>query len=180
MHEGRESKANRCLYFRWTALGWVLWLSWVDDCLVGGKDEAVMQAKGSSMMELFDCDNVGELKEYGGCKVDYNQKAGTMKQTPPVVIQTFQDKFKLPEGKSLNTPVIPGNVMSKGELKNQVGNLSTIYQSEVRKLLYMMRWTRPEMIMNPVRELSRFTRRALQSHVMAMYWVMKNCQNTPE
>jgi hypothetical protein len=43
----------------------------------------------------------------------------------------------------------------------------------------MMRWTRPE-IMNSVRELSRFAGRALLSHLMAMYQVMKYCHNTPE
>ena len=43
----------------------------------------------------------------------------------------------------------------------------------------MMRWTRPE-IMNSVRELSRFAGRALLSHVMAMYRVMKYCRHTPE
>ena len=43
----------------------------------------------------------------------------------------------------------------------------------------MMRWTRPE-IMNAVQELSRFSGRALQSHVMAMFRVMKYCRGTPE
>jgi hypothetical protein len=66
-----RSKADPCLYFRWTALGLVLWLSWIDDSLVGGKDEGVKKAK-AHMMELFDCDDVGELKEYVGCKVDYD------------------------------------------------------------------------------------------------------------
>jgi hypothetical protein len=44
--------------------------------LVGGKGEGVKKAK-AHMMELFDCDDVGELKEYVGCKVDYDGEAGT-------------------------------------------------------------------------------------------------------
>ena len=36
MQYGR-SKADPCLYFKWTALGLILWLAWVDDCLVAGK-----------------------------------------------------------------------------------------------------------------------------------------------
>jgi hypothetical protein len=167
MEYGR-SKADPCLYFRWTALGLILWLSWVDDCLVGGKDEGVKKAKGQ-MMELFDCDYVGELKEYVGCKVDYDKEAGTMKLTQPVMIQSFQDEFELAEGKPSNTPAIPGTVMSKGEERNQVNDeIQSTYRSGVGKLLRMMRWTRPE-IMNSVRELSRFAGRALLSHVMVMY-----------
>jgi hypothetical protein len=42
-----------------------------------------------------------------------------------------------------------------------------------------MRWTKPG-IMNLIREQSRFAEREMQSHAMAMYCVMKYCQNTPE
>jgi hypothetical protein len=160
------------------ASGTYLWLPWVDDCLVGGKDEGVKKAKGQ-MMELFDYDDVGELKEYVGCMVDYNQEAGTMKLTQSVMIQSFQDEFELSEGKLSNTPAIPGTVMSEGEERNQVNDeIQSTYRSGVGKLLHMMRWTRPE-IMNSVRELSRVAGRALLSHVMAMYQVMKYCCNTP-
>jgi hypothetical protein len=31
-----RSKADPCLYYHWTKTGLVLWLSWVDDCLVCG------------------------------------------------------------------------------------------------------------------------------------------------
>ncbi len=41
----KRSKADPCLYFDWTALGLVLWLSWIDDCLVVGQEEAVRKAK---------------------------------------------------------------------------------------------------------------------------------------
>ena len=79
-----------------------------------------------------------------------------MKLTQPVMIQSFQDEFELPEGKSSNTPAIPGTVMSEGEVINQVDDkMQSTYRSGIGKLLHMMRWTRPE-IMNSVRELSRF------------------------
>jgi hypothetical protein len=29
-----------------------------------------------NMMKRFECDEVGELKEYVGCKVDYNHEEG--------------------------------------------------------------------------------------------------------
>jgi hypothetical protein len=90
-----------------------------------------------------------------------------MKLTQPVMIQSFKGGLELPEGKSSNTPAIPGSVVSEGKIKNQVDDKTwSTYPSGVRKLLHMMRWTRPE-IMNAVRELSRFTGRALQLHVVA-------------
>jgi hypothetical protein len=178
MRFGR-SKADPCLYFRWTAFGLILWLSWVDDCLVAGKKNGVYEAK-AAMMDRFDCDDIGELKEYIGCKIDYDKEEGSMKITQPVMIQSFEDEFKLPEGKASNTPAIPGSVMTEGEEKDQVGtDEQSTYRSGLGKLLYMMRWSRPE-IQNAVRELSRHAGKALRSHLMAMFRVMKYCGSTPD
>jgi hypothetical protein len=44
-----RSKADPCLYFQWSALGLVIWLSWVDDCLICGKCEGVEEAKREMM-----------------------------------------------------------------------------------------------------------------------------------
>ena len=49
-------------------------------------------------MKRFECDEVRELKEYVGCKVDYNRKEGWIKLTQPVLMQSYTDEFKLPEG----------------------------------------------------------------------------------
>ena len=33
----KRSKANPCLHYKWSDLGkLIVWLSWVDDCVVGG------------------------------------------------------------------------------------------------------------------------------------------------
>jgi hypothetical protein len=75
MKYGR-SKADPCLYFRWTMFGLVLWSSWVDDyCFVAGKEADVLKAK-ALVMELVDCDDVRKLLECVGCKVDYNKEGG--------------------------------------------------------------------------------------------------------
>ena len=68
-----RSKADPCLQFAWTKDGLVLWMTWVDDCLCVGKKEAVLKAK-KEMMKLFECEELGEMKEYIGCKVDHNWK----------------------------------------------------------------------------------------------------------
>lgn len=40
-----RSKANHCLFFKWTIHGLVLWVTWVNDCLVCGHKQAVLEAK---------------------------------------------------------------------------------------------------------------------------------------
>jgi hypothetical protein len=68
------SKAAPCGYYKWSKGDeLILWISWVIDCLIAGKHACVMKSK-QEMMDHFDCYGVGDLKEYVGCKVDYNQK----------------------------------------------------------------------------------------------------------
>ena len=42
----------------------------------------------------FDCDEVGKLNEYVGCKINFNQEEGWIKLTQPVLLQSFEDEFK--------------------------------------------------------------------------------------
>jgi hypothetical protein len=78
--EYTRSKADPCLYFKWTKNALMIWLSWVDDCLICGKPEGVKMAK-QEMMKRFKCDEVGELKEYVGCKIDRDLDEGWIKLT---------------------------------------------------------------------------------------------------
>ena len=174
-----RSKADPCLYYAWTKHGLVTWISWVDDCLVCGTKEGVRIAK-AKMMKQFDCDEVGNMDEYVGCKVDRNFEDGTIKFTQPVMIQSFSDEFELPEGKAPNTPATPGQFLVKGDdATNLKQEQQTKYRSGVGKLLHMMRWSRPE-ILNAVRELSRYMSGATPAHMKAMLRLMKYCTGTPE
>ena len=97
-----RSYADPCLYWRWTADGLAMWLSWVDDCLCIGPPNQVTKCI-SEMKGLFDCDDVGEMKEYVGCKIERDVKGGSLKLTQPVLIQSFEDEFDLP-GRQYDTP----------------------------------------------------------------------------
>jgi hypothetical protein len=173
-----RSKADPCLYFAWTDDGLVLWTSWVDDCFVCGKKEAVIKAK-ELFKGQFDCDEVGELKEYIGCKVDIDKEKQFMKLTQPVLLQSYVDEFDLPGGEVPKTPAVPGDVLQPCEKENQVTiSDQRLFRKGVGKLLHMMRWSRPD-ILNAVRELSRFMSGPSIAHMKAMYRTMKYCVETP-
>ena len=89
-----HSKADPCLLYKWTKSGLILWVTWVDDCLVCGKKEGVLTSK-KQLMDRFDCDEIGKLTEYIGCKIDRGN--GWMKLTQPVLLQSFEDEFDLPD-----------------------------------------------------------------------------------
>ena len=174
----QKSDADPCLYFKWedgTRLN--IWLSWVDDLLNLGK-EADVNRSCEELKKHFDCDDLGKLEEYVGCKIDYNKAEGSLKFTQPVILQSFNDEFDLPD-KSPVTPAEAGQVLVKVDSKNAISaNEQTKYRSGVGKLLHLERWSRPE-IQNSVRELSRHCQQASKAHVKAMLRVMKYCVSTP-
>ena len=60
----KRSKADSCLYFRKTDKGLVLIISWIDDLLIAGPKELVLETK-ELMKEYFECDDIGELTDSG-------------------------------------------------------------------------------------------------------------------
>ena len=70
----------------------------------------MLKAK-SEMMRQFECDEVGELKEYVGCKLDWHKGKNWLKFTQPVLIQSFLDEFDLMSEGNFGTPAKPGQVL---------------------------------------------------------------------
>ena len=75
-----RSSTDTCLYYIQTAVGMVVWLLWIDDCLCLGPPEAVEEAKNKFMKE-FDSTNKGKMKEYIGCKIIHDAKERWLKFT---------------------------------------------------------------------------------------------------
>jgi hypothetical protein len=80
-----RSKADPCLHFKWTVRGLILWISWIDDFLVCGNKQSVMEAK-DMMGKIFDCEDFGEMNEYVGCKIERDLEAPSLCMTQPVLL----------------------------------------------------------------------------------------------
>ena len=173
----KRSGADPCLYFKWTAAGLVAWLSWIDDCMVWGHDEVVHQ-ESKEFTSRFDCDEVGEVKEYVGCKIEHNKKENYIKFTQPVLLQSYLDEFEIGT-RTPNTPAEAGSVLVKSAPEDVVqGKQHTYFRSGVGKMLHMMRWSRPE-VQNAVRELTRQGSAPTKAHIKAMHRAMEYCVGTP-
>ena len=139
-----------------------IWASWVDDMIGIGKRSNVLKAK-DELMTHFECEDVGELKEYVGCKIEYDPDKRKLKMTQPVLLQSLQDEFDLPGGEIPATPAIPGSVLSEIKGKPLPEAEQKVYRSGTGKLLHLMKWSRPDTL-NAVRELSRFMSEAGAEH----------------
>ena len=162
-----RNKADACLQYTWTKSGHLLmWICWVDDCMIVGPKDEVLKAK-NDMKTFFEVDDTGEMKEYVGMKLDIDRENRTMKMTQPVLLQSFQDEFDLPNEVPPN-PAPAGEILVKGTPEEAMSkDEQSVFCSGVGKLLHVSRWTCPETL-NRVRELSRFMSEATKFHFKCM------------
>ena len=129
---------------------------------------------------LWDCKDLGELKEYVGCKVDRTEE-----RIQPVKVQRFINEFgcqgtntgdKAPE-----TPAPPELVLEYNkELEDPLpGKKQTLYRSGVGILLHIMRFSQSDVLIR-VRELSRFMQEASRECYKALVCVMSYIVATRE
>jgi hypothetical protein len=105
------------------------------------------------MKSIFNCDDLGDMAVYVGCKIEQDQSEGSLKFTQPVLIQSFQDEFKLPT-ENYETPAEPGKVLGPVlEGQELSPEEQSKYRSIVGKMLHLMRWSRPD-VWNATREAS--------------------------
>jgi hypothetical protein len=175
----KRSKADPCLYFRWGGGGTLnIWISWVDDLLSVGTKNDVWDGK-QKLKTHFEIDEVGELKEYVGCKVEYHKQEGWTKLTQPVLLQSFVDEFKIPSEKFPTTPAVASTVLTRDEESKALSNKEHAdYRKGVGKRIHLSKFSRPD-IANAVRELSRYASRPTKIHMTAMIRCMAYCVGTP-
>eukprot|EP00957_Ditylum_brightwellii_P128242 9780668-Ditylum_brightwellii.AAC.1 len=108
------------------------------------------------MSSLFETEELGELEEYVGCKIEYNREERWMRLTQPILLQSYEDEFELDEhGLNPHTPADTGSMLERIEGEPTLGKEEHgKYRMGVGKLLHMSRWIRPE-IQNAVRKCSK-------------------------
>jgi hypothetical protein len=172
----KRSNMDQCLYYKWhEKYGLTLIISWVDDLMICGKEEACLEFK-EEIKKRFEIDDIGEMREYVGCKID--RKVGEMKLTQPVIIQSLRDEFNVKEF-DYKTPAAPGTSIPPCPEGLQVEkNKQSIFRRAVGKFIHIVRWTRLE-VGNSVRELTRGMTKASPAHYKAMERELAHLIATP-
>jgi hypothetical protein len=105
-----RSTADPCFYYKWERGSLVIMISWIDNNMILGPEELVMQVK-ADLMKQFKCDDCGRLEEYVGNKIDYVE-SNAIHFVKTVLLQSYSDEFTRKE-KCHYTPAIPGTVLKK-------------------------------------------------------------------
>ena len=113
------------------------------------------------------------LNEYLGNKVKINTEERTKKFTKLVLLQSFGDEFEVGEA-TLKTRATSHSTLQPGDESSRLDAKGTFQvRSGIGKLLYLMKWSRPD-ISNAVRGLSRFMQEPALVHDKAMGRLMEH------
>jgi hypothetical protein len=173
------SKADPCLFVKWDKeYGLCMCLTWVDDKLfIAHKD--IIQREKDALKSYFKCDDVGELKDYVGCKIEIDRERRSMKISQPVLVQSLTDEFQdIPQGRHVLTPATPGGVLTVGDDDYLNEKEHKRYRTGVGKLANLAKLTRPD-VNNAVRDLSRHSHAPTHGHWKQMGHCIRYVRFTP-
>ena len=88
----KRINADSCMYYCYNIYGILIWLFWIDYCLCLGHLKVVYKSK-YKMKRLFDCDDVGDMEKYVGCKIDCANRSFNF--TQPFMVKIFKGEFDM-------------------------------------------------------------------------------------
>ena len=90
-----------------------------------------------------------------------------------MLVQKLQDEFDLPGGKTPKTPVVPGQVLVKGDGSDTLNPQdATKYRYGTALCMYKMQWSRPD-IYNATQDCARHMSAPNLTHMKALKHLMK-------
>lgn len=171
----QRSRADPCLLWRSGIDGFVVFLVYVDDCLICGSKEGVRNCI-RDIKQRFNISEMGALNEYVGAK--YKRVNGTYHISQSAMIEEFPKVFDL-KGERPSTPAIPSQVLLKStpnDVKLDAAD-QTVFRSGVGKLLYLTKLSRPDMS-SAVRELATHMDGANEEHKKALFRALEYAVHT--
>eukprot|EP00957_Ditylum_brightwellii_P210400 15364934-Ditylum_brightwellii.AAC.1 len=145
--------------------------------MLWGQDNIVLQ-ESKEFTSRFDCDGIGEVEEYVGCKIKHNKEEKSINCIHLVLLESYQDKYKALTKKPTTT-VEAGTVLVRAEVKDKVDNeVHTYFRSGIGKLLHVAQWSQPE-AQNSKRELARQGNGPVHTYIKAMHKAMECCVANP-
>ena len=166
-----QCSSEHCLYTKQTDDGMILILVWVDDLIIGAKNEELMCETKRMMTERFRMKDLGKLSYFLG--IGFEQSEGCVKMNQRKYIQKLLDKYDMSDCKPRTTP----SEQKLDEGGNQDPVDSGRYREIVGSLIYLMTCTRPD-ICWAVTKLSQHLSNPLEMHMVAAKHVMRYLKGT--
>lgn len=137
----KQSETDPCLYTKVIDDVWIYLIIYVDDIIIGSKEEKLINDVIDMLRRSFDIVNLGNLSNYLGMSIERDDK-GIFYLSQPKYIKRIIDSVGLHEAKISSYPLDPG--YENIENSEDVMEDSTKYQKLIGELLYVAVHSRPD------------------------------------
>ena len=170
-----RSRNDYCLFVRKDADGIFSYvLVWVDDIIVAGASNEIIDEIKSLPEKNFKMDDRGELHWFLGMRILRSEDGVTVNQEK--YIANVLKQFNMSDSKPKVTPAEVNLKLVKDDGEHQLVD-TKLYRSLVGSLLYIGKQTRPD-ILNVVNQLSRFFEKPNTTHWQAAKHVLRYLKDT--
>ena len=171
----QRSRNDYCLFVRKEADGTFSYvLVWVDDIIVAGVNDEIIDAIKSMLKENFKMDDRDTLHWFLGMRILRSENMITKDQER--YIESVLEQFNMSDCKPMATPGEVNLKLVKASGEYELVN-PKLYRSLVGSLLYIGKQTRPD-ILHIVNQLSRFLENPDMSHWKAAKHVLRYLKGT--
>ncbi|KAL1225866.1 Retrovirus-related Pol polyprotein from transposon TNT 1-94 [Cardamine amara subsp. amara] len=166
------NECDKCIYIKVTPSGYILLCLYVDDMLIIGSNNDIIQQTKNMLSSQFDMKDMGLADVILGIKITRTSDRITLSQTH--YAEKILDKFKKYTTGTAKTPVDSQLHLTKnsGEPVSQVE-----YARVIGSLMYLTNCTRPDLA-HAVNVLSRYTSNPGHKHWKAITRVLNYLQYT--
>ena len=154
----------------------IVCILYVDDVLFMGPELRQVQKVKEAFMKLWECRDLGRVKEYLGMRINYDHNKATMIIDQHEYAKKIVKRFGQENAKSVRTPLPTGYVPepNSGQASPQQ---RSYYQSIIGSLLYLALGTRPD-ICYEVILMSQFSVNPTEEHINKALYIIKYVGST--
>lgn len=171
-----QSTSDPCIYV--ASHGELMVGVYVDDIIIGGKDEKTVKDFKVALGKKFDVKDLGKLHHFLGMKVAQNRVSGDVWMGQPAYVEKVLDKFGMRDANPVATPVNSSTRLIKAE-EGEKDAEQSLYQSAVGSLLYLSTGTRPD-ITFAVCSVAKFCSKPTKCHWTAVKRILRYLKGTPD
>ena len=166
-----QNAVDHCLYMKCIQGDKMFVLVWVDDLIVAGKNEDLLNDVKQMLKERFKMKDLGKLSCFLG--IDFEQGEGFVKMSQRRYIDKILERFGMKDCKPRYTPS-----EQKIECASEIPGDSR-YRQAVGSLIYAMTCTRPDICWT-VTKLSQYLSSPAQEHWIAVKHVLRYLKGTQD
>ena len=157
-----QSKFDPCVFYGKDCI----LLVYVDDLVIGAKNQQVLNDTIEMMKDNVDLDVIGTLEDYVGVHIERTDE-GALTFTQPTLIDSILQDLRLDESSKTHATPAPSTTVLHADETGEDHDGHFNYLSVIGKLNYLTKSTRPDLSYS-VHQASRFMSNPKKSHALAV------------